>query len=151
MPLCQVIYVSSGTREYGVSELEEIAETGRRNNARAGITGVLLHYNGNFLQLIEGEAAAVEETFARISADARHTGILTLQNKTIAQRQFPDSRLGLRVIAASEMTRYPELFEKRANGWHVKTDADIDDRLKVMFTTFFKINSGVKTSAGSLA
>lgn len=150
MPLRQVVYVSSGTREYAASELEEIAETGRRNNGRTGITGVLLHYNGNFLQLIEGEADAVNETFARISADSRHTGILKMQDKPIAQRQFPDSRMGLRAIAESEITSYPELFEKRAGSWHVREGAQIDQQLMVLFGTFFKINSGLKTGAGSL-
>jgi len=134
-----------------VSELEEIAEIGRRNNERTGVTGVLLHYNGNFLQLIEGEAVAVQETFVRISSDSRHAGIFKLHDAPIAERRFPDSRMGLRAIAESEMTIYPELFEKRDNGWHVKDDADIDHKLKLLFKTFFQINAGFEVSAGGLA
>tara|TARA_R110002110_G_scaffold228861_3_gene444279 strand:- start:7686 stop:8123 length:438 start_codon:yes stop_codon:yes gene_type:complete len=142
MPLRQIVYISSGTREYRETELEEIARASGRNNARTGVTGMLLHYNGNFMQLLEGEADAVEDTFARISADSRHSGILKLQDEEISRRRFPDSRMGFRAIAESEMTSYPDLFEKRGTRWDVKTDADIDQKLIVLFRTFFKINAG---------
>lgn len=142
MSLRQIVYVSSGAREYSIAELEEIAEIGARNNGRTGVTGILLHYNGNFMQLIEGETDAVEETFKRISADSRHTGILKLQDDPIDKRRFPDSRMGLRSIAEDEMTRYPDLFENSQAGWQVKADAPIDNKLVVLFKTFFKINAG---------
>ena len=142
MSLRQIVYVSSGIREYSIAELEKVAETGARNNGRNGVTGILLHYNGNFMQLLEGETDAVEETFERISADPRHTGILKLQDDQIDQRRFPDSRMALRSIAEGEMTNYPDLFEKGQVGWQVKTDAEIDRKLVVLFKTFFKINAG---------
>lgn len=140
--LRQIVYVSSGAREYSIAELEEIAETGARHNDRSGVTGILLHYNGNFMQLIEGDTDAVEETFKRISADPRHTGILKLQDDRVAQRRFPDSRMGLRAIPEGEMTGFPDLFENSQAGWQVKADAEIDNKLVILFKTFFRINAG---------
>lgn len=142
MSIRQVVYVSSGSREYTAAELEDITAAGRRNNAGNGVTGILLYYHGNFMQLLEGAAAAVEETFQRISADKRHTGILKLQDTTVAERSFPDYRMGFRAIASSETTSIPELFEKLGAEWAVKPGAEIDDKLIVLFHTFFKINSG---------
>ena len=142
MSLRQIVYVSSGCHEYSAAKLEEITEVGRRNNRNCGVTGILLHYSGNFLQLLEGEHAAVGATYARIVADPRHTGILKLQDEEIPQRQFPDYRLAFRSIAEGEMTTCPELFEKFNSVWNVKPDSGIDPKLLVLFRTFFKINGG---------
>lgn len=142
MSLRQLVYVSSGSREYTATELDDITAAGRRNNAVSGLTGILLYYHGNFMQLIEGPADAVEETFQRISADERHSGILKLQDTEVVKRSFPDYRMGFRAIGNDEATTVPELFENLDAEWQVKPGAEIEDRLAVLFHTFFKINSG---------
>lgn len=142
MSIRQVVYVSSGCREYTGAELDEIAATGSRNNAAAAVTGILLYYYGNFMQLIEGAPEAVEKTFRRISDDNRHTGILKLHDSLVEERWFPDHSLGFRAVADNEMTSFPDLFEKRDDGWNVNPQAQIDDKLAVLFHTFFSINSG---------
>nr|QQZ51135.1 BLUF domain-containing protein [Phenylobacterium glaciei] len=48
--------------EYGAacahpSELDAILAASHRNNRRCGVTGMLCHYEGSFLQFLEGEAA----------------------------------------------------------------------------------------------
>lgn len=142
MSIRQVVYVSSGCREYTGAELDEIAAIGSRNTATDGITGILLYYRGNFMQLIEGPPANVEATFKRISNDSRHTGILKLHDTLVDDRWFPDHSMGFRAVADSETTSFPDLFEKLDSGWSVRPQAKIDDKLVVLFHTFFSINSG---------
>ncbi|MFT7571546.1 MAG: hypothetical protein ACI9JL_002588 [Paracoccaceae bacterium] len=142
MSIRQVVYVSSGSREYTAAELEDVIATGRRNNAANDLTGILLYYHGNFMQPLEGAADAVEETFQRISADERHTGILKLQDTEVEARSFPDYAMGFRAIASTETTALPELFENLGAEWRVKPGAGIDGKLIMLFRTFFKINSG---------
>jgi len=42
-------------------DLEEILRTSRENNARLGITGMLLYGNNTFVQILEGEDKAVSK------------------------------------------------------------------------------------------
>lgn len=89
-----LVYVSHATVEQTEAEIERLLLDSRRNNARDGITGVLLHRDGSFMQCLEGTADAVRETFARIQADRRHGGVLVLLDEPIAERSFPDWTMG---------------------------------------------------------
>jgi hypothetical protein len=70
-------------------EFAAILDVSRRRNAEAGISGVLLHGDGEYVQVLEGALPAIEAVFDRITADLRHTGIELLQFTTIAAPQFP--------------------------------------------------------------
>ena len=142
MPIRQVVYVSSGTRDFAHSELKAIADVGRHNNNGNGVTGVLIHYNGNFLQLLEGAPEDVESTFLRIVADERHVGLIKLQDSIIAERMFPDYGMAFHGVSNSEATSYPDLFEKKNNVWKLKNGADFDNKIAILMKTFLSINSG---------
>lgn len=89
-----IVYVSHATREMLEPELELLLAASRRNNARDGITGVLLHREGNFMQCLEGVEAAVRRTLARIQEDRRHAGMILLLDEPIAERSFSTHSLG---------------------------------------------------------
>jgi hypothetical protein len=50
----RLIYASSAQRPLEAPELENIANVARSNNARQGISGMLLYKDGHFIQLLEG-------------------------------------------------------------------------------------------------
>lgn len=89
-----LVYVSHATAEQTEAEVERLLLDSRRNNARDGITGVLLHRDGSFMQCLEGAEAAVRRTFARIQADHRHDGVIVLLDEPIDARSFPDWTMG---------------------------------------------------------
>ncbi len=93
--LTQLVYASSATDLFRGDELADILAVSRRNNARDGVTGALLYASGNVLQALEGPAAAVEATYARVHADPRHRGVLMLYRGTAAERSFPEWAMGL--------------------------------------------------------
>lgn len=93
--LC-LVYVSSATHLFPEETLTEILQVSRRNNAAAGVTGLLLYSGGNILQVLEGEAAPVERLFHRIEADERHIGVHRLIGLQVERRQFPDWSMALR-------------------------------------------------------
>ena len=72
------------------SQLNAIFDSCTRNNTALGVTGVLLHEGGYFVQLLEGEKASLDAVMARISADDRHTDITMFVDEPIGERQFPD-------------------------------------------------------------
>jgi hypothetical protein len=63
---------------FSEEELIQLLETSRQNNAKIGVTGMLLYKDGNFMQLIEGPEEAVRALHAKISIDPRHRGLMTL-------------------------------------------------------------------------
>jgi hypothetical protein len=92
-----LIYSSSASGDRLTDEaLEEILDVSRRNNAAAGVTGLLMYAEGAFLQVLEGEAADVKDTFVRILGDKRHSRILKLYKGPIRRRNFPDWSMGYR-------------------------------------------------------
>lgn len=92
--MISVIYGSSAHRPLSDSELLAILETSRRNNAKWGITGMLLYRSGNFLQVLEGEEDVIDELLERIHSDPRHHEVIEYSRRTITEREFGEWLMG---------------------------------------------------------
>lgn len=90
-PIYQIVYCShfrAARVGSPLQALRDIVTVSSRNNARDGITGYLIFDGETFLQILEGERAAVETTYARIAGDARHREATLLHAGTAEQRSF---------------------------------------------------------------
>jgi hypothetical protein len=115
MSLVQLIYVSSATHPLSDGELEKILESSVRHNTTSNITGMMLYSEGNFLQVLEGSEATVEETYRRICQDPRHTNFFLISKEEIPQREFSAWQMGFRRLSkldAENTPSYAPLFEK---------------------------------------
>jgi Sensors of blue-light using FAD len=83
-----LVYVSAAVTWFSDSELRALLSGARARNEHAGITGMLLYKDGNFMQAIEGPEAAVRALYRRIEADRRHHGLLVLDSGAQEARQF---------------------------------------------------------------
>ena len=97
--IAQLVYASSATEPYAPDELARILQESRRNNAAAGVTGVLLYSGGNVMQVLEGSQDAVEATYDRICEDPRHRAVSVLYRGQADERSFPDWAMGLQSLA----------------------------------------------------
>ncbi len=95
----QLLYASNTHRDVSDALLEEILAVSRRNNAACQVTGILLYSEGCFMQVLEGEDAAVAGTFARIRADKRHWNTMIMLDRD-APRAFGAWSMGLATAAA---------------------------------------------------
>lgn len=86
----QLTYISTRHPQMADGEVERILAASRRNNPREDITGFLLFNGRRFLQHLEGPAARVEATFARIGRDPRHRALVVLGRKENQPRIFGD-------------------------------------------------------------
>lgn len=84
----QLIYMSE---PFGYDEaiLTSILATARRRNTQHAITGALICRHDIYLQLIEGDAAAIDALFASIAVDDRHLAVRLLNRVEVADRVFP--------------------------------------------------------------
>ena len=137
----QVVYASSATIVFNEQSLNALLEKERKLNSRNNVTGVLIHMDGSFIQLLEGKELALSETYARIAADPRHTGITKLSDRTVDERSYPETLMGFRALGDSELAEYPELFQPENGRWIINPASDMDSRLRVIFDTFFRINA----------
>jgi len=86
--LLSIVYVSTAAWVLDAEGVEELLKTARRNNQRAGITGMLLYVERNFMQAIEGPPDQVRDLYERLELDPRHYGLTKLINEPIVERQF---------------------------------------------------------------
>ena len=115
--LHQLVYMSSARPELTKDALIEILAAAQTNNAKRGITGLLLHSNGNLIQVIEGTKENVEALYSKVENDSRHEHPMVLYRKDIARRDFPEFKMGFRTPKLSELEAnfpaFTDLVEKR--------------------------------------
>jgi hypothetical protein len=86
----RLIYVSC--RSAGVDVPALVAQSARCNES-AGITGALATLEGEFIQYLEGTAAALDALLIKLLADPRHSDVKVLERRTIARRMFGGWRM----------------------------------------------------------
>lgn len=78
----------AGAPEDVADVLAHITRVAAKNNARVGITGVLLHDRGRFVQVIEGSPEALDTLIAALARDPRHDDLCVLLRTPIVERTF---------------------------------------------------------------
>lgn len=92
----RILYVSGASQPITDALIDDILQTSRRNNERRGITGMLLAGDGVFLQVLEGEAAAVKALCARIRCDPRHRHFMVMTEQNVTGRVFGSWEMGFK-------------------------------------------------------
>jgi hypothetical protein len=92
----RIVYLSTATRLMSDADLMEVLRASRVNNARDEVTGVLLYQGGNFIQLLEGDSAAIDTVYARVEKDPRHHSVLRMLDDEAEERLFPDWSMAFR-------------------------------------------------------
>lgn len=93
-----LVYASDGTGPLSEQELETLLAISRTNNAKVGLTGMLLYKDGAFMQALEGDEKTVRKAFRRISRDKRHSAIRILSAREVSERQFGEWTMGYRRV-----------------------------------------------------
>jgi hypothetical protein len=134
--LFYLVYASSAVRPFSRPDLSDLLATSRENNARLGITGMLLYKDGNFLQALEGEEGAVRALYERIGTDPRHGGEITLLEGHTEERQFPDWSMGFRDLNSPEerdASGYSEFLNAPLTGQEFSDDPTRAQKLLLTF------------------
>lgn len=103
MSVFQLLYASGAMPGTTSEDIAAILAASRRNNARLGITGMLLFANNTFIQVLEGNEADVRKLAARISNDRRHRNYMVLLEQNTSDRAFGRWQMGFKELAADEI------------------------------------------------
>ena len=84
----RLIYISTASDALTAADIDDIVETAVRNNEPQNLTGVLVYNGLNFLQVLEGSRAHVENVYNRILLDTRHVSVTTVLAEAVEIRIF---------------------------------------------------------------
>lgn len=101
------VYVSSAVSLMRPEELLALLDRCRTNNAKLGLTGMLLHKDGNFMQVLEGPELRVKALLEKIHLDPRHRGVIQLLEGSSEARQFAEWSMGFRDLNSPEVRSAP--------------------------------------------
>jgi hypothetical protein len=90
LPVHQIIYSSSASKNMLKSDLYILLRKSRINNKLKNVSGLLFYIEGTFFQVLEGSRGDVSELFAKISNDNRHADIKVLSENYTNVRSFSD-------------------------------------------------------------
>ncbi|MEX2350524.1 MAG: BLUF domain-containing protein [Flavobacteriaceae bacterium] len=100
-----IAYVSRQSFILSEEEITNLLVNCRVNNSRNNISGMLLYFDGTFVQYLEGPKEQVETLFQKISKDKRHHEVVTLMEGDAKQREFEDWSMAYKQITASEVEK----------------------------------------------
>jgi hypothetical protein len=101
--LSHLIYASSADSRMGKAELRAILDLARTVNSRLNITGILLHTEGSYFQVLEGDAESIDSLYAKIAHDKRHKNVVLIVREPIASRSFADWSMGFASVTSKDV------------------------------------------------
>lgn len=110
----QLAYASVATRPLDTDALVALLRQCRAQNVPRRITGMLLHADGRFLQLLEGTREEVRDLYATIAVDPRHRDVTVLTERHRLLRRFPSWTMAFRDLVAEPIAEpgYTALFDE---------------------------------------
>jgi hypothetical protein len=86
----ELVYCSIANPDARSKDIADILRTSRDFNSKNDITGCLLYYNGEFIQVLEGDQNIIQDLFSRIENDDRHSNVVVLAAGDKEKRVFND-------------------------------------------------------------
>ena len=120
-----LVYASIANEDFSPEQLLELLAVSRRNNESCGITGMLLYKERRFLQVLEGDEAAVRATYARIERDPRHRDVTLLITDQEQEREFADWSMAFQDLdgeAARQTPGFSRFLETQLSAQAFKDD-----------------------------
>jgi hypothetical protein len=77
----QILYCSLASTPMTDAQIDALAQSAERLNRLDKISGMLMHGDGVFVQLIEGPRDAINQLWARLLKDKRHCGVVQLYHR----------------------------------------------------------------------
>lgn len=115
--LHQIIYISTANQVLTEDVLLELLSASQKRNAARQITGLLLHSDGNIIQVIEGPEVAAKALYDKIATDSRHRGVTLISSRPIEQRDFPEFKMGFKrarsVDFKAQLPGFTDVVERR--------------------------------------
>ena len=108
------IYRSTETVALSEMALTDLLIVARQRNVENQLTGILLHADGQFLQVLEGPRSNVEKFREIISNDDRHHKLITLKYENKTALDFPDWSMAFATPNCDDLRGYSQFLSDSA-------------------------------------
>lgn len=135
----RLLYVSNCDRFIEPKIVEDILRVSRTNNAALGITGMLLHLDGAFFQVLEGSKEQVLQVYSRILSDCRHWNahVLLMRNEDPLFKEWSMGFYRLEADAANKIGAFA-ISRAAVEG---RLNASRGVEVMTLLNTFYKIQA----------
>lgn len=109
----QLVYISYANDYFMQDEdsnIDDIINTAIEFNKSRGVTGILLHRKGIFLQLLEGDKENVLQLYGLIASDFRHGNIKTILKQYTNERIFKEWSMALKKVDQQELKVIDDIY-----------------------------------------
>jgi Sensors of blue-light using FAD len=109
--LVRLLYASRANATSTAADMASILQQSRDKNPAEGITGILCHSGGVYMQVLEGGRSAVNNLYNLISKDSRHRDVAILHYEEVSERGFASWTMGqvdLAKVNPSLLLKYSE-------------------------------------------
>ena len=99
----ELLYTSNASPDLTADDILDILKTSKEWNLKYGITGCLLYFDQEFIQLIEGDEKDVKILYASIKKDVRHTKLILLLENDKPERIFKNWTMAFKELSLEDM------------------------------------------------
>ena len=104
--LVKLTYASTAATAVTAESVNAILKLAQQRNALRDLTGILVFDHPYFLQTIEGERQTVNDLFAKLMGDSRHSRVTLLSYAAVEKRLFAEWSMEFRSAAAVSKSLY---------------------------------------------
>ncbi|MBL0358202.1 MAG: BLUF domain-containing protein [Chitinophagaceae bacterium] len=108
----QLIYCSIARPGLEEADIKNIISISRAYNAAHDITGCLLYYDKEFIQILEGDQQLVKSLYEKIAADKRHYSLVLMSEEETDNRIFSNWAMAYCEFVDDEKSSKKFLFKK---------------------------------------
>lgn len=136
----RLVYISEAHHEVCYTDLENILFSARNRNSKLDITGILIHRDDFFIQLLEGPEAHVKEVLSLIIKDRRHKNLRVIKEWTSTQPRYFDKWAMSFIDGDLEEKTHPFIQEIFSNTMLI--DLPSENQFQTFFTSIS--NNGIE-------
>jgi hypothetical protein len=100
-----IAYVSRQSFILSDEDISSLLSCCRANNTHNEITGMLIYFDGTFVQFLEGPKNKIDPLFETISKDKRHQDIILLIDGASNKREFEDWSMAFKKMTLPETAK----------------------------------------------
>jgi cation transport regulator ChaB len=134
--LYRMVYTSARSKNCNDDEIKKILEASQRNNKLIGVTGVLIHTQDRFLQVLEGEKDTIMKVYEKIDKDKRHGGSMIRFFEPVEERHFGDWNMAGKKMDTEEVDYQSTISQEKKDLYRSMLNGDIhsykDDGMRIL-------------------
>jgi hypothetical protein len=130
-----LVYTSYAIPPFDEANLVGLLNQARNHNKKEEITGMLLHVNGKFIQVLEGDQKKVKQLYHRIENDERHKRVTLLLEGESANRIFDKWSMGFKSLSDTDFKNLSGFQDTEA--FFIQQNLSEDSNLVMVFLQLF--------------